>query len=111
MLMYMLFTIHRKLEKDLDIVTEKEGQAMNRLLNRVVDSVQSRKAEDTPLNQIISEELIRAAQEESRPLTDQSKANDHENLFNSIIAPGKDIDNNEVFDRTSGETIKDLGGI
>lgn len=60
MLMYTLFTIHKGLRRGPRDI-KKEGQAMNSFLSRVVDSVQSRKAEDVPLNQIISEELIRAS--------------------------------------------------
>lgn len=85
MLMYTLFTIHKGLRRGPRDI-KKEGQAMNSFLSRVVDSVQSRKAEDVPLNQIISEELIRASEEESRPLTDKSKANDpRKNSIDDIV--------------------------
>lgn len=37
------------------------------------------------------------------------KESDHnKNYFETIIAPWEDIDNNEVFDMETGETVRDL---
>lgn len=43
-------------------------------------------------------------------LTDQSIENEHEQSFNDIIAENEDIDNGEVYNIESGQTIRDLGG-
>lgn len=64
--------------------------------------------EDKDLSTLLTEELIKEAQKKSRKLTDQSKASDNEYLFNSIIAPREDIDNGEIYNRGTGETIREL---
>lgn len=40
--------------------------------------------------------------------TDQSKLQPKKNYFETIIAPGEDIDNNEVFDMKTGKTVREL---
>lgn len=40
--------------------------------------------------------------------TVQSKDKEHNKNFNNIISNSEDIDNGEVFDRESGQTIRDL---
>lgn len=38
---------------------------------------------------------------------DQS-SNNHEKLIDTIIAPGEDIDNGQVYSKETGETLRDL---
>lgn len=40
--------------------------------------------------------------------TDQSSVSNHTQLVNDIIPCGTDIDNGEVFDTVTGNTIRDL---
>ena len=40
--------------------------------------------------------------------TDQSKSNKHNKTFNDIITDKEDIDNNEVYDIETGQTIREL---
>ena len=40
--------------------------------------------------------------------TDQSIENSNDNKINSIIALNEDIDNNEIYDRETGTTKRDL---
>ena len=40
--------------------------------------------------------------------TDQSIKNSNDNKINSIIALNEDIDNNEIYDRETGTTKRDL---
>ena len=40
--------------------------------------------------------------------TDQDKSKEHNEYFENIIPPGTDIDNGEVYNLSTGETIKDL---
>lgn len=40
--------------------------------------------------------------------TDQSKSYEHNKTFNDIITDKEDIDNNEVYDISTGETTRDL---
>lgn len=82
---------------------------MIELINDVAKRTQLRyEKEGGNLKDILAEELTKEAQKKSRKLTDQSKASDHENLFNSIIHQGEDIDNNQVFNVETGKTIRDL---
>lgn len=39
---------------------------------------------------------------------DQTKGNEHCSKFNLIISENEDLDNGEVFDSISGQTIRDL---
>lgn len=40
--------------------------------------------------------------------TDQSMRNEHEQLFNDIIPPGTGLDNDEIYDIKTGQTIGEL---
>ncbi|WP_346888308.1 hypothetical protein [Clostridium sp. UBA1056] len=40
--------------------------------------------------------------------TDQSKTQPKENILSEIIPPGAELDNNEIYDKHTGETIRDL---
>ena len=40
--------------------------------------------------------------------TDQDILKEHNKLFNDIIPLGQDLDNGEIFDRETGQTIKEL---
>lgn len=40
--------------------------------------------------------------------SDQTKSNNHTQLFNNIIAPSEDVDNGEIYNKHTGETIRDL---
>lgn len=78
-------------------------------INKVAERTQQRmEKEGGNLKSILADELMKEAQKKSRKLTDQSKASDHKNIFETIIAPGEDIDNGEIYNRGTGETIRDL---
>ena len=72
------------------------------------DAFVERVQRETSRGMALKEAVAKILEEESRKLTDQSKASDLENKFNSIIAPGEDIDNGEIYDRKTGETVRDL---
>lgn len=40
--------------------------------------------------------------------SDQTKSNNHTKTFNNSIAPGEGIDNNEIYNEHTGDTIRDL---
>lgn len=40
--------------------------------------------------------------------TDQDILEEHKQTFNDIIPLGQDLDNGEIFDRETGQTIKEL---
>lgn len=70
-------------------------QIINEVAKVATEKAMKRSAhEDKDLSTLLTEELIKEAQKKSRKLTDQSKASDHKNIFETIIAPGEDIDNN-----------------
>lgn len=72
-------------------------------------AVERSKHEEKSLSTLLSEELTKEAQKKSRKLTDQSKASDlNKNIFETIIAPGEGIDNNQVFNVSTGETVREL---
>lgn len=65
-------------------------------INKVAERTQQRmEKEGGNLKDILADELMKEAQKKSRKLTDQSKESDHKNIFETIIAPGQDIDNNQ----------------
>lgn len=83
---------------------------MIELINKVAKRTQLRyEKEGGSLREILTEELTKAAKEERRSLTDQSKANDpKKNSIEDIIHHREDLDNNQVYDTETGETIRDL---
>lgn len=40
--------------------------------------------------------------------TDQSKLQPKKNILDLILPPGMDLDNNEIFDIETGETVREL---
>jgi len=40
--------------------------------------------------------------------TDQSKMQPKENILSEIIPPGTELDNNEIYNEDTGDTIRDL---
>jgi hypothetical protein len=66
------------------------------------------KNEGGELQTIITEELLKEVQKKSHNANLQVKQSDHTQLFNNIIAPGEGIDNNEIYNEDTGETIRDL---
>lgn len=83
---------------------------INDIAKEVAIRTQERfKNEGGELQTIITEELLKEAQKNSRKFTDQSKASDHnKNNFETIIAPGEGIDNGEIYNEDTEETIRDL---
>ncbi|MDZ5016738.1 hypothetical protein GNF72_16210 [Clostridium perfringens] len=75
------------------------------IVNNVVPRVQQRVETGEELKEVLLEELEKEIAHYS---TDQSKSYEHVKLINDIIADDEDIDNGEVFDIKSGETIRDL---
>jgi len=75
------------------------------IINIVVPVVQERAVkEEKSFREILNEELIKIG---CQP-TDQSKANNHCNKFNSIISEYEDIDNDVIYNRNSGQAIREL---
>lgn len=83
---------------------------INDIAKEVAMKTQERlRTEGGHLQTIISEELLNEIQKKSRKLTDQSKASDHnKNNFETIIALGEGIDNGEIYNEDTGDTIRDL---
>lgn len=53
---------------------------------------------------------VKEMYEKAHSLTDQSIENESMKLLKNSIADKEDIDNGEVYDIESGQTIRDLGG-
>lgn len=62
----------------------------------------------TELNISAATRLVSEQYKKAHNSTDQSMRNEHEQLFNDIIPPGIDIDNGQVYDKLTGNTIKGL---
>ena len=45
---------------------------------------------------------------ETRNTADQSNSYENKKTFNDIIPPGTDLDNGEVYNESTGETVKEL---
>ena len=60
--------------------------------------------ENRPLGDVLAEELIKIG---CKP-TDQSKESNQTNKTNLIIAPREDIDNDQIYLESTGETLRDL---
>lgn len=76
------------------------------VLQKVTDNVQERLsnlAVDKPLNVLIEEEIKR-----EYIGTDQSNQCTQETIYKDIISPKYDLDNGELYDRETGETVKEL---
>lgn len=76
------------------------------VLQKVTDNVQERLSNltvDKPLNVLIEEEIKRECQD-----TDQSSQDTQEINLKDILPPGMDLDNGEIYDIGTGETVKEL---
>lgn len=51
---------------------------------------------------------VKETYEKARSLTDQSIENEHEQSFNDIIAENEDIDNGDIYNLETGQTVKEL---
>ncbi|MDU5040025.1 MAG: hypothetical protein E6239_10430 [Clostridium perfringens] len=72
----------------------------------IVDRVQERFSDlkvDTPLSNLIEEEIKRECIG-----TDQSNQCTQEINLKDILPPGMDLDNGEIYDIETGETVKEL---
>lgn len=77
---------------------------VNKVVPRTLDRLEK---EGGMLKDILSEELKK---EIAYSLTDQSIENKQMKLLKNSIADKEDIDNGEVYNIESGQTIRDLGG-
>ncbi|MBS4958974.1 MAG: hypothetical protein KHZ99_18385 [Clostridium sp.] len=77
---------------------------VNKVVPRILDRLEK---EGGMLKDILSEELKK---EIAYSLTDQSIENKQMKLLKNSIADKEDIDNGEVYNIESGQTIRDLGG-
>ncbi|MGU8325305.1 hypothetical protein ACV3K3_01465 [Clostridium perfringens] len=76
------------------------------VLQKVTDNVQERLSNltvDKPINVLIEEEIKRECQD-----TDQSSQDTQEINLKDILPPGMDLDNGEIYDIETGETVKEL---
>ena len=76
------------------------------VLQKVTDNVQERLSNltvDKPLNVLIEEQIKRECQD-----TDQSSQDTQEINLKDILPPGMDLDNGEIYDIETGETVKEL---
>jgi len=55
-----------------------------------------------------AKEIYKDKLEKAPSLTDQSIVNEHNKTFNDIIPLGTDIDNGQVYDKLTGNTIREL---
>lgn len=77
-----------------------------RVATRIADIVQERLSNltvDKPLKVLIDEEIKR-----EYTGTDQSNQCTQEFKLNHILPPGMDLDNGEIYDIETGETVKEL---
>lgn len=51
---------------------------------------------------------VKETYEKARSLTDQSIENEHEQSFNDIIAENEDIDNGDIYNLETGQTVREL---
>ena len=76
------------------------------VLQKVTDNIQERLSNltvDKPLNVLIEEEIKRECQD-----TDQSSQDTQEINLKDILPPGMDLDNGEIYNIETGETVKEL---
>ncbi|MDZ4994013.1 hypothetical protein GNF80_13700 [Clostridium perfringens] len=79
---------------------------MLELAKKITKNVQERLSKltiDKPLNVLIEEEIKRECIG-----TDQSNQCTQEFKLNHILPPGMDLDNGEIYDIETGETVKEL---
>ena len=51
---------------------------------------------------------VKEMYEKAHSLCDQTKENEHEQSFNDIIAENEDIDNGDIYNLETGQTVKEL---
>ena len=84
-------------------------KVINDIAREVAIKTQERlKNEGGDLQTIITEELLNEGQKKSHNANLQVKQSDHKQSFNNSIAPGEGIDNGEIYNEDTGETIRDL---
>ena len=79
---------------------------MLELAKKIAKNVQERLSKltiDKPLNVLIEEEIKRECIG-----TDQSNQCTQETIYKDIISSKYDLDNGELYDRETGETVKEL---
>ncbi|SQB61595.1 Uncharacterised protein [Clostridium perfringens] len=79
---------------------------MLELAKKITKNVQERLSKltiDKPLNVLIEEEITRECIG-----TDQSNQCTQETIYKDIISPKYDLDNGEIYDIETGETVKEL---
>lgn len=79
---------------------------MLELAKKITKNVQERLSKltiDKPLNVLIEEEIKRECIG-----TDQSNQCTQETIYKEIISPKYDLDNGEIYDIETGETVKEL---
>lgn len=79
---------------------------MLELAKKITKNVQERLSNltvDKPLNVLIEEEIKRECIG-----TDQSNQCTQETIYKDIISPKYDLDNGEIYDIETGETVKEL---
>ncbi|WP_341768194.1 hypothetical protein [Clostridium perfringens] len=79
---------------------------MLELAKKITKNVQERLSKltiDKPLNVLIEEEIKRECIG-----TDQSNQCTQETIYKDIISPKYDLDNGEIYDIETGETVKEL---
>jgi hypothetical protein len=75
------------------------------MVDKVVPRVQERVSKGEELRKVLYEELEK---EKAHSLTDQSIENESMKPLQNIITDKEDIDNNEIYDIESGQTISEL---
>lgn len=75
------------------------------IINNVVPRVQERVDKGENLKDVLMEELEK---EIAQSLTDQDKGKEHNKIINDIIPLGIDLDNGEIYDIETGQTIREL---
>lgn len=75
------------------------------MVDKVVPRVQERVSKGEELRKVLYEELEK---EKAHSLTDQSIENESMKPLQNIITDKEDIDNGEVYNIESGQTIRDL---
>ena len=75
------------------------------IVDKVVPIVQERVSKGEELKDVLMEELEK---EIARNSTDQGESYEHDITFDNIIPLGTDIDNGEIYDIETGETVGEL---
>ena len=101
---------------DLKVVTRSEKDYQDRKTMEATIAEQEKEIKKLCLDiatlkqqnkELAKRNIVLAGKLKSCLHTDQSIESNHNNT-NTILAPNEDFDNNEVYDITTGETIKDI---